>query len=139
MSHCIFWSLHYFGGWPYGPCGHLHAEYYLDRGLYFLIRSRDDWDPNKVVHPEHMVVYIDGSKLDNGIWIGIYSGKLDLSDSFRLTDYCSVFQAEVMTIYRVACLDFLSGRFSVSLVWVPGHSNVLRNCRIVFDWIGYAT
>ena len=27
------------------------------------------------------------------------------------------------------CLDLLSERFSVSLVWVPGHSNVLGNCR----------
>ena len=26
-------------------------------------------------------------------------------------------------------LDFLSGPFSVSLVWVYGHSNVLGNCR----------
>ena len=40
------------------------------------------------------------SKLDNGVGSGVYSGKLDLNISLRLPDYCSVFQAEVISIYR---------------------------------------
>ena len=40
-----------------------------------------------------MDIYTFGSKLDNG---GTYSGKLNLSISFWLPDYCSVFQAEMM-------------------------------------------
>ena len=67
-----------------------------------MIQSRNDWDPNAVVHPEHLDIYTDGSKLDNGVGSGIYSGKLDLSISLRLPDYCSVFQAEMMAIYRPA-------------------------------------
>ena len=40
------------------------------------------------------------SKLDNGVVSGIYSGKLDFKMSLRLPDYCSVFQAEMVAIYR---------------------------------------
>ena len=61
--------------------------------------SRDDWYPNTVVHPEHLDIYNDGSKLDNGVVSGIYSEKMDLRISLQLPDYCSVFQAEVMAIY----------------------------------------
>ena len=145
---------------------YLPAEYCLDRGFHFLIPSRNDWDPNTVVHPDYLDVYTKGFKPDNGVGSDIYSGKLDS----RLPDYCSVFQATVIAIYRAAqwilvncvpfnhvsvfsdsqaairsmssflnnarmvrecrhCLDLISERFSVSLVCVPGHSNVLENCR----------
>ena len=39
-----------------------------------MIQSRNDWDPNAVVHPYHQDIYTDGSKLDNGVGSGIYSG-----------------------------------------------------------------
>ena len=99
----------------------------------------------------------------------VYSGRLYVNISLRLPDYCSVFQAEVMTIYRATqwilingvpftrilifsdsqaaikslsnvannsrivrecrrCLNFLSGRFSVTLSWVPGHCDIPGNC-----------
>ena len=78
---------------------YLPAEYCLDRGFHFLIPSRDDWGPNTVAHPEHLDIYTDCSKLDNGVGRGISSGKLDISISLRLPDYCSVVQADVMVIY----------------------------------------
>ena len=81
---------------------------------------------------------------------------LDLNISIRLSDYCSVFRAEVMAIYRAikwtrtngasftrvsafsdcqAVIRTLPGfmnncrRFtSVSLAWVSGHSDIPVNC-----------
>ena len=54
--------------------------------------------------PKVLEVYTDGYKLGNGVGSGICSGKLDLNISLRLPDYCSVFEAEVMAIYRTAQL-----------------------------------
>ena len=135
---------------------------------------------------DNSAIYTDDSKFDNEVGSGIYSGKLDLSISLWQPVYSSVFQAQVLAIYRAAqwildngapfirdsvffgsqaairslsgfvdnsrivrecrrCLDRLSGRFSVSLVWVFGHSNVLENCRADelaragFDWIKNVT
>ena len=83
---------------------YLPAEYCVDRGFHFLIPTRDDWDPNTVFHLEHQHIYTNGSKLDSLVGSGIYSGKLDPSFSLRLPNYCSMFQAEVMAIYRAAQL-----------------------------------
>ena len=55
-----------------------------------------------VAHPENPDIHTDGSKLDNGFGGGSYSGMLDLSISLRQPNYCSVFQAEMMVIYRAA-------------------------------------
>ena len=55
-----------------------------------------------IVPPDIIDVYTDASKLDNGIGSGIYCGKLNLNFSLRLPNYCSVFQAEVIAIYRAS-------------------------------------
>ena len=40
-------------------------------------------------------IYTDGSKLNNR---GVYSAEMEIYDSFRLPDHCSVYQAEVTSI-----------------------------------------
>ena len=75
---------------------YLPTENCLDRDCHFLIPIRGDWGPNTVVQPERLDIYTNGSKLNNGVGCGIYSGKLDLSIFLRLSDYCSVFQEEAM-------------------------------------------
>ena len=117
---------------------YLPAEYCLDSGFQFLIPSRDDWGPNTVAHPEHLDIYTDCSKLDNGVGRGISSGKLDISISLRLPDYCSVVQADVMVIYWVAqfilvnCVPFTRvSIFSGSQAAIRSLSGFVNNSRIV--------
>ena len=61
------------------------------------------------LYPLTFWIYTGGSKLYNGIGSGGYFGKLDLNISLRLPDYCSVFQAVVMVIYRAAQWAFTDG------------------------------
>ena len=80
---------------------YLLAEYCFDRGFHFLIPARDDWNYDTIVPPD-VLDDADGYKLGNVVGNGIYCGKLDLNISLCLPDYCSVFQAEVMAIYRAS-------------------------------------
>ena len=81
---------------------YLPAEYCLDRCFHFLIPRRDDWNPDAILPPDVVDVYTVGSKLDNGVGSSVYSGKLEINSSLCLLDYCSLFQTEMMAIYRVA-------------------------------------
>ena len=47
-------------------------------------------------------IFTDGSKIECGVGSGIFSGFLNVAKSFRLPDYASVFQAELLAI-REAC------------------------------------
>ena len=83
---------------------------------------------------------------------GIYLDKLDLNISLRLLDYYSVFQAEVMAIYRAAqwilfndalftCVSIFIdsqaavkylrplGKVAVALIFFLGTSSVYHWCR----------
>ena len=69
---------------------------------------------------------------------GIYLEKLDLNISLRLPDYCSVFQAEVIEIYRTAQWMLINGAsftrvliFSNSQVAIRSLSDFVNNTRIV--------
>ena len=72
------------------------AKYCFDRGFHFLSPSRDDRNSDTIAPPEVLDIYIDGSKLDNGVGNGVYSGRVDLDISLRLPDYCSIFQGRLI-------------------------------------------
>ena len=76
------------------PVTPLNGEYYF----HFLIPSRDDWYPDVMILPDLLDIYTDGSKLDNRVGNGDYSGKLDLNISLLLSNYYCVFQVEVIVI-----------------------------------------
>ena len=78
-----------------GNIYYLPAEYCFNRGFHFQIPGRDDCIYDMVGPPDILAVYTDGSKLDNGVGSGIYSGRPGLNISLHLPDYCSV---EVMAI-----------------------------------------
>ena len=91
-----------------------------------------------MVPPDVLDVYTDGSKLDNGVRSGIYFRKLNLNISFCLPDYCSVFQAEVVAIYRAAQWIIANGvsfthvsMFSDSRAAISSLSGYVNNSRIV--------
>ena len=114
------------------------AEYCFDRGYHFLIPRRDDWNYDAIVPPDVLDVYTGGSKLENGVGSGIYSEKLYLNISLRLLDYCSMFQAEVMAIYRAAQWILANGvSFTLVSIFSNGQdairslSGFVNNSRIV--------
>ena len=85
LAHCTLWSLHYFGG----------------RTSTIFLLNIVSIGVDTIIPPEVLYIYANGSKLDNGVGSGIYSGKLSLHISLRLfSDYRRVFQVKVMTIYR---------------------------------------
>ena len=73
-----------------------------------MISSRYEWNPNTFIPPKLLDIYTDGSKLIEGVGSDIYLDKLYLNISFRLPDNCSLFQAELIVIYRAAQLILLN-------------------------------
>ena len=65
---------------------------------------------NRLSSPEILVKYTDSR-----VGSGVYSGKLVLNISLRLPDYCSVFQAKVMAIYRTAQWILINGASFTSI------------------------
>jgi len=47
--------------------------------------------------------------------------------SFWLLNHCSVFQVEVHAYCRKS-LHEMANQFTVSLIWVPGHRDIVGNC-----------
>ena len=84
-------------------------EYCFDRGFNILLLRRIDWTSDTTVPLELLDVYTEGFKLESGVGNGVYFGKLNLNILLWLPDYCSVFQAEVMIIYRTAQWIFTYG------------------------------
>ena len=77
------------------------TEYCFDRGFHFLILARDDWYYDMIFPPGVLDAYTGSSRRDSVVVNGAYRGKLDQNIFFRLSDYCNVFQVEVITIYCV--------------------------------------
>ena len=76
------------------------VEYCFDRGFNFLSSNRSEWTRDMTIPLRLLDVYADGSKLDCGVRSIVYSRRFDLKILLRLPAYCSVFQAEVIAIYR---------------------------------------
>ena len=107
--------------WKQGTCGHtrivalfkdsvpfLHAtcDLILPRFLFgknysVHIPTRDEWTNNKVIIPDDIVCYMDGSKLDNigSTGAGIYNYINGEELVFPLGKYATVYQAEMLYSY----------------------------------------
>ena len=111
------------------------AKYCLDRGFQFLIPGRNNWEPNTVVHPEHLDIYTEDFKLDSAVGSAVYAVKLYLSISLQLPKYCSVFQAKVMAVYRAAQWTLVTcvSVFSDSHAAIRSLSDFVNNCRIAWE------
>lgn len=68
-----------------------------------FIPTKEDWTGFSFEEePEEAICFFtDGSKFNNQVGFGVFSGKLNFFISARLPDYCSVFQAEVRAITEV--------------------------------------
>ena len=107
---------------------YLPAEYCLDTDFNFLFPNTDDWSTDTIVLQAHsMNIYTDASKLYNVFGSGVYSGRLDLNISLRLSDYCSVFQAVVMVIYQAAQWMLISCASLIRVSVVPDRQVAIRS------------
>jgi len=71
-----------------------------DRKFAIVLPSRDEWSEGYSMNDGHLNIFTDGSKLDCKVGGGIYLRELNMRKSFRLPDYCSVYQAEVAAIHE---------------------------------------
>ena len=68
------------------------------------IPERDEWNRGNILEEFVNIIYTDGSKMDSGVGAGVFS-VLGIADSYKLPDSSSVFQAEIVAIWK-AC-EFL--------------------------------
>ncbi|XP_043660731.1 uncharacterized protein LOC122624986 [Drosophila teissieri] len=61
----------------------------------------DDWKTGQE-HAQHVNIYTDGSKMEEGVGAGIYCTDPDMRLSYKLPSQCSIFQAEVFAIGKAA-------------------------------------
>ncbi|XP_041449660.1 LOW QUALITY PROTEIN: uncharacterized protein LOC121404391, partial [Drosophila obscura] len=79
---------------------------YTDTPFETIIPHRNIWLEGPPGPKGAIRIFTDGSKLDNKVGGGIYSEQLNIRQSFRLPDHCSVFQAEVIAIKEaLSCLQ----------------------------------
>ncbi|XP_055858922.1 retrovirus-related Pol polyprotein from type-1 retrotransposable element R1 isoform X1 [Episyrphus balteatus] len=64
--------------------------------------SRSDWEEGIVTRGFDTCIFTDGSKMDCGVGSGVYYESLNISKSFRLPNFASVFQAELLA-FKEAC------------------------------------
>lgn len=65
-----------------------------------LLPSREEWKRDDVRQGESIHANADGSELKGRAGVGVHSEQLRIFFSFRLRDYCSVFQAELMAMTK---------------------------------------
>ncbi|XP_055842569.1 uncharacterized protein LOC129909519 [Episyrphus balteatus] len=78
---------------------------YLDFNKSFNVSfpNRQDWENSVPFSNESTIAILtDGSKMNTGVGAGFYSENLNLASSFRLPDYSSVFQAEILAVKNAA-------------------------------------
>ena len=78
------------------------AEPFFDKRYHTLIPCRDEWVDRTPGNRRYVDFYTDGSKLDSQVGLGVYSEDLGLEMALRMPDYCSVYQAEILAIAKVA-------------------------------------
>ncbi|XP_043660730.1 uncharacterized protein LOC122624985 [Drosophila teissieri] len=61
----------------------------------------DDWKTCQH-HAQHLNIYTDGSKMEEGVGAGIYCTDPDMRLSYKLPSQCSIFHAEVFAIGKAA-------------------------------------
>lgn len=74
------------------------------KGFSVRIPTRNEWRNTLLINSFDIALYTDGSKMECGVGAGMFSGTLDISESYRLPDGASVFQAEVLAILKACSL-----------------------------------
>ena len=81
---------------------------------YVLLNDNEHTDAYQILPLKRLNIYTDCSKLNNKVGSEIYSGKIGLNIPLRLPNYCSVFQAKLISIFSIffdsqAAIRTLSG------------------------------
>ncbi|XP_055903127.1 uncharacterized protein LOC129939219 [Eupeodes corollae] len=74
----------------------------LSKCFKVIFPSREDWEDDIVSIGFDTTTFTDGLKMECGVGSGIFSESLNVAKSFRLPDFASVFQAELLAI-KEAC------------------------------------
>ncbi|KAH8274142.1 hypothetical protein KR044_011969, partial [Drosophila immigrans] len=62
------------------------------------------WQQESPLRQNELSIYTDGSKTIEGTGSGVFSEDLATKLSFRLPDWCSVFQAEIYAVWQATKL-----------------------------------
>ena len=81
-----------------GGSDYLNSYLLSEKSYSILFPDRLGWKPI----PNCISIYTDGSKMENGTGSGVFSEFFNIGVSFRLPDYCTVFQAEIYAVLK-AC------------------------------------
>ena len=74
------------------------SELTFDKEYKVRVPTREEWKTLPHSMANAINFYTDGSKLNKQVGGGVYSPELEVYESFRLPDHCSVYQAEVLAI-----------------------------------------
>lgn len=80
----------------------------FSRNFEIKVPSREEWERQDVIGEGETAIYTDGSKMSEGTGAGVYSSYWGFSESYRLPDECSVFQAELTAVFQAALLVAVS-------------------------------
>ena len=70
----------------------------LQKDFQTIYPTREDWKNPTNFLGEAICIFTDGSKINESAGAGVYSEELNIKQSLRLPDHCSVFQAEIYAI-----------------------------------------
>lgn len=123
LATCSAVRLREMGHWLTKPYGHSRILGTVDRELiptftdYTIpkfelykkfkvkIPTRKEWKEGNILRETDSVLYTDGSKMDCGVGAGVFSESNNISKKYRLPDTSSVFQAEVLAIWKACKLS----------------------------------
>ena len=84
---------------PLGSTDYMCTEVDFGENPTLIIPNRDQWSGKDKLF-SGASVFTDGSKMDIGTGAGVYLFEENVRESYRLSDSCSVFQAEILGILR---------------------------------------
>ncbi|XP_075157549.1 uncharacterized protein LOC142230809 [Haematobia irritans] len=77
------------------------TRHMYESNLHSIIPSIEDWDENRI-HFGNLNICTCGTKMAEGTGSGICCKELELKESFKLDNKCSIFQAEIFAIAKAA-------------------------------------
>ena len=82
------------------PPDHIAKTYHFNMRYKTLIPNREEWVNGFSPQLDYsdLVIYTDGSKMNSGSGVGIYSEKINLKASENLGEFASVFQSDIAAI-----------------------------------------
>ena len=92
-------------------------------------------------------IFTDGAKTEKGTGAGIYCEQLQVEESYKLQDTCSVLQAEILAIEKAATLSNVEGTQAKVCIYTDSQaalktlasrltrSKAVMSCREALSWI----